>query len=65
MDQQKLRNLFDMTGPVVIVTGGTRGIGRTTATRPGEADFRSYLFVTQIAGSAVSALSDATRHELA
>jgi NAD(P)-dependent dehydrogenase (short-subunit alcohol dehydrogenase family) len=64
VDQQKLRNRCDMTGRVVIVTGGTRGIGRATATRPGEADFPSYLFVTQIAGGAVSALSDATRHEL-
>jgi NAD(P)-dependent dehydrogenase (short-subunit alcohol dehydrogenase family) len=31
VDPQKLRSLFDMTGRVVIVTGGTRGIGRSLA----------------------------------
>lgn len=31
MDQSQLRSLFDMTGRAVIVTGGTRGIGRSLA----------------------------------
>lgn len=31
MDRDRLRSLFDMTGRVVIVTGGTRGIGRSLA----------------------------------
>jgi len=31
VDRARLRSLFDMTGRVVIVTGGTRGIGRSLA----------------------------------
>jgi NAD(P)-dependent dehydrogenase (short-subunit alcohol dehydrogenase family) len=31
VDREKLRSLFDMSGRVVIVTGGTRGIGRSLA----------------------------------
>ena len=31
MDREKLRSLFDMNGRVVIVSGGTRGIGRALA----------------------------------
>ena len=31
MNREKLRSLFDMSGRVVIVTGGTRGIGRALA----------------------------------
>ena len=32
MDRRGLRQLFDMTGRVVVITGGTRGIGLALAT---------------------------------
>jgi hypothetical protein len=31
MNKQRLRDLFDMNGRVVVVTGDTRGIGRALA----------------------------------